>query len=363
MKIAVVLAHNWANTGMYSVDLSAFRLFESWGVTVDYFVASGGRTNSLFKSGQVPIYRISDAGPLIRYDRVVYWGDFTTSPYYALDDFESQLNSHDGPLSKNEVFRTWLDIFLMRGRNISETRMFSFAQNFQTLGAVSDRLNLASLGSLYERFTSIMPRDSVSTRELRTYFPSLPADIVTQGCDAAFLLPDQFTGPSERKPKQIGLFLGRTKIENRQDMIAELVRRGYNPVLLSQWLALPRNRFHENFLNLCTRIRDSVCVLTDTYHLAVNAIRIGTTPVVIGADEDAQISTVSDYKKRVMLRDLDSEDLYMALPGKFLSPELITQIADRVDAVVGAENPHPVHERSRQAAEAARSTFKAALLA
>lgn len=363
MNIAVVLAHNWANTGMYSVDLAAFRLFEAWGVTVDYFVASGARTNSLFKSGQVPIYRISDAGPLTQYDRVVYWGDFTTSPYYAIDDFASQLNSHDGPVSKNEVFKIWLDIFLMRGRDLSGQRLFSFAQNFQTLGAVTDKLNLPSLGSLYERFTSIMPRDSVSTRELHAHFPSLSAKIVTQGCDAAFLLPDQFSGPAERNPKQIGIFLERTKIDNRQDLLSELTRRGYKPLFLNQWLALPRNRFHENFLKLCGNIRNSACILTDTYHLAVNAIRIGTTPVVIGADDRAQTSTVSDYKKRVMLRDLESEDLYMAVPGKLMSPELIGRIADRIDALAGAENPHPVHRRSQQAAEAARSTFKAAVLA
>lgn len=363
MNIAVVLAHNWANTGMYSVDLAAFRLFESLGYTVDYFVASGGRTNSLFKSGQVPIYRISDAGPLMRYDRVVYWGDFTTSPYYAFDDFASQLNSHDGPLSKSEVFNIWLDVFMMRGRKASGPQLFSFAQNFQTLGAVKGKMNLASLAPLYERFTSIMPRDSVSTRELRGHFPSLSANVVTQGCDAAFLLPDLLTGASGKNSKQIGVFLERTQIANKQDLTAELTRRGYKPVFLNKWLALPRNRFHENFLGLCTQIRDCGAILTDTYHLAVNAIRIGTTPVVIGADEDAQTSTVSDFKKRVMLRDLDSEDLYMPITGKILPPEQIARIIDRVDAVANAEDLHPVHARSQDAAHAALSAFKAALLA
>ena len=35
MKIAILLAFNTQNYGMYSVDLAAFRVFESLGFTTD----------------------------------------------------------------------------------------------------------------------------------------------------------------------------------------------------------------------------------------------------------------------------------------------------------------------------------------
>lgn len=362
MKIAVMLAHNWANTGMYSVDLSAFRLFESLGFSVDYFVASGGRTNSLFKSGQVPIYRISDAGALSAYDSIVYWGDFTTSPYYALNDFLSQMNSYDGPVSNNDAFKAWVQMFLLSDRHVPGQRLFSFAQNFQTLGTVANKVSLPKMAPLYERFTSIMPRDSISKRELHAHLPSLPANVITQGCDAAFLLRDDCTAVVQKKPKQISLFFERTRVDNRADLIADIRRRGYEPTALSQWLSLPRNRFHENFLDMCNTIRESSCVITDTYHLAVNAIRMGVTPIVLGADDVAQTTTVSDFKKRVMLRDLDAEDLYSTVHNAMLPSEQIREIGDKVDAIAQAQAPHPVHEHARQAAEAALLAFKSALI-
>lgn len=362
MKIAVVLAHNWANSGMYSVDLAAFRFFESLGCVVDYFVASGARPHSLFKSGQIPIYHISDAGPLTRYDRVVYWGDFTTSPYYALEDFKAQIQTYEGGVSTVEIFKRWGEIFLMRGRKIPGQRLFSFGQNFQTLSAVASRVDLKSLAPFYERFDLIMPRDTVSMGELRAHLTSIPGGALVQGCDAAFVLPDIPTAALSRDPKKIGVYFGRTKMDNPRDVLAEIEKRGYEPVMLKQWLSLPRNNFHETFLAMSATMSGCACLLTDTYHLAVNAIRMGLTPVVIGDAAGAQTSTVSDFKKRVMLRDLGAEELYMEIANSRLSGAEITRIADMVDAMANQDVPHPAHLQAKKAAEAAVAEFRQRLL-
>lgn len=360
MRTAVVLAHNWANTGMYTVDLSAFRVFESLGLPVDYFAASGARPGSLFKSGQVPIYRISDAGTLRAYDNVVYWGDFTTSPYYAVDDLCVQLNSYEGPVSRHDAFLYWIDIFLLRQAKRPDQRLFSFCQNFQTLSVSAPKVNFEALRPLYERFSRIMPRDTVSTGEIAKHFPSVPAEILHQGCDAAFLLPDGTATPRDGGSRKVGVFLERSKIENKQELMHAIARQGYEPISLGQWLALPRNRFHENFLHLTASIAGCACVVTDTYHLAVNAIRIGTTPIVLGADEDAQTSTVSDFKKRVMLRDLDAEDLYVPIKDARLSEEQMARMIDRVAEL--ADGHHPVHARSQAAANKMQGEIRQALL-
>lgn len=365
MRTAVILAYNWANTGMYSVDLSAFRLFESLGLPVDYFVASGASPQGLFKSGQVPIYRISEAASLRPYDNVVYWGDFTTSPHYALDDLHGQLKNHDGPISLVEAFSYWMDIFLMRDKRRAGQRLFSFCQNFQTLGLTSTRADYGKLDKLYGRFTLIMPRDTVSTGELAKAFPSIPSQAIRQGCDAAFLLPDGMAPASGARPssdnRKVGLFLHRSRIDNKEALLSETLRRGYEPVALTEWMQLPRNRCHENFLSLSARISSCTAIVTDTYHLAVNAIRLGTAVVVLGANDTAQTSTVSDFKKRVMLRDLGSEDLYVPIDDGRLLPEQISAIVDRIDA--SAREIHPVHARAAAAADEMREAIRQAMLA
>lgn len=360
MRIAVVLAHNWANTGMYSVDLSAFRLFESFGQTVDYFVASGAKPHSLFKSGQVPIYAISDAASLSHYDKVVYWGDFTTSPHYGLDDLNAQLNSYDGPISRNDVFRYWRDMFLLSAAKKDGQKLYSFCQNFQTLSLTAASVDYQKLSKLYERFALIMPRDTVSTAEVAKCFPSIPAQAIRQGCDAAFLLSDALVPPPARDSRKVGIFFARSKIDNRPDILQQITARGYEPVGLNQWLQLPRNRYHENFTSLCERIAGCTAIVTDTYHLAVNAIRLGTIPVVLGANDHVQTSTVSDFKKRTMLRDLDAEDLYVPVDNGLVRPDQIGGIVDRLEA--SARETHPVHARASDAADAMRAAIRQAML-
>lgn len=344
---------------MYTVDLSAFRLFESLGLSVDYFAAAGARAG-LFKSGQVPIYRISEPEALRAYDNVIYWGDFSTSPHYAVDDLWSQLNSHEGPLARRDAFFYWLDMFLLRQAKRPDQRLFSFCQNFQTLGLSAPRMDFDVLRPLYERFTRIMPRDTASTGQLRTYFPTIPADVIRQGCDAAFLLPDGTASPRTPGSRRVGVFLARTEIENKLDLIQTFTQAGYELVNLGLWLTLPRNRFHENFRILTARIASCDAIVTDAYHLAVNAIRIGTTPLVLGTNENAQTSTVSDFKKRTMLRDLDSEDLYMTIDQARLSQDQLAGIVGRIAAL--AEGSHSVHDRGRKAGDAMRSEIAQALL-
>jgi hypothetical protein len=358
MRTAVILAFNSRNAGMYSVDLAAFRLFESLSLPVDYFRVSGRGAMGLVKHGQIPIYDLPDPAVLEHYDAIVFWGDFTTSPSYGREDFYLQINGADGESSRAELYDYWQRVFLLDGQERGARRIFSVGQNFQTLQTDAAGQDISGLARLYEQFDSFMPRDSMSLNALVRTFPGIDRAKLAQGVDCALMLNECSTGPRPAgRSGIIGGFFNRSRIRNVAELGVELKKRGYDIADVDRWLRLPTNRVHEGFREMCGQIRSFDCVLTDTYHFAVNAIREGTTPVVIGREAHEQTTTVGDYKKKVLLADLGASELYTEIAGDLLSREQVQQIVGQVDAIVKTATPHPLHARARLAADAARDEF------
>ena len=346
---------------MYSVDLAAFRLFAEMGGEVAYLVAAGPDTFGLFEYGKWTLHRIHNAEMLRQYDNIVYWGDFTTNPAYGLHDFTKQLIDFDGESSPQKAFDKWLSIFLLKGQDKGDRRIFSFGQNFQTMSSSTEQIDLRSLGPFYERFDAIMPRDTHSCTELGKYFPGIASGRLTLGTDCAFLLdaPDR-----EKRPRtgNIGIFFGRSNIANITSLVGRISAAGYKMRHVIRWLATPLNKRDPYFKLTLGEFGLCDAVITDTYHFAVNAIREGATPILLSRQGAQALSTVSDFKKKVLMHDLGAADLLREFDGDELSDAMMESIIEQIAVIVDRPDPHPVHASARQQADRALSEFRRAFL-
>jgi hypothetical protein len=362
MKTAVVLAYNSSNTGMYSVDISALQLFSKLEVPVDFLVGAGLDSFGWIEYGNIRLRKIKNPDILAGYDNIVYWGDFTTSPHYGIEDYFKLIRHYDGINSREHIFERWQKIHLLKDIDKGSRRIFSFGQNFQTLSHSAAQLNLASLASYYERFDAIMPRDSHSCDELKANFPTLSPGRLTMGSDCAFLLDHTQRRERSGRTGQICMVLGRSKVANFQPVIDRLAGQGYKFRYINRWLDSPANNFNAYYEGAIRELRSSDAVITDTYHFAINAIREGVTPVVLARAETGQTSTVGDFKKKVLLRDLVAEDLLAEFHGDGLNEEEVNAIVTRVGEIIDSTEPHGVHEAAREQGERAKDNFKRVFL-
>ena len=350
---------------MYSVDLAAFRVFESMGFTVDYYVAHHDGEQAMMKYGQIPLMVLPNAARLLDYDTIIYWGDFTTNVRYALEDFYHQRRQFTGQESPRSSFEQWSSIFLLAGQELKGRRLLSIGQSFQSIDRIQDSSLLHQSSSFYERFDLIATRDSHSTRDLLKAFPNLDASRVIQGVDCAFFLPDivrRSPRKNEQSAKKVGTFFFRSKITNLSSLLSSLQGDGLEVTPISRWLSLARANTHAHFLGVCSEISDCDLVITDTYHFAINAIRLGVTPVVLGVKADFQTTTVGDFKKKVLLSDLGSDDLYFELISNEMTEDESSAIILLAKSLIDADKPHQVHDTSKQHLTASLRNFKSALL-
>ena len=81
-------------------------------------------------------------------------------------------------------------------------------------------------------------------------------------------------------------------------------------------------------------------VVTDTYHLAINAWRAGTPAVCIGTPQPGAGSwplTLTDLKKHVLYLMYDASDLYIT-PGDFSRPASGRSTAARLASILADED-------------------------
>ncbi|NIC41997.1 polysaccharide pyruvyl transferase family protein [Aquabacterium sp. A08] len=83
------------------------------------------------------------------------------------------------------------------------------------------------------------------------------------------------------------------------------------PRPISNWLKT--NRFHPDhtYKAALKTLRSAEFVITDTYHLAINAINLGIPTIGIGLYQTEQVNTCADFKKKVLFEDLGIANFYI----------------------------------------------------
>jgi len=348
-KISILLSSSkkFRNTGMFSVDLAAYDFFSRNfpEAEIKFYVFELGERKyySQYESllpyityNEISKDNISD---IAKSDLIVFWSDFFHNRSFLeeyMEDYHfSKCKSSAEREDKQTLFHR---AFFLEGEAPSVIRksvifgnslMPSARKDFE----VKDRYTKNFL-TLYENAFAVMPRDEVSNVNARAFSGAHSI----RGIDPAFLYQG---APRYKKKRILGLFLGRRteisvsnvfsimrfakkeelKIEwlpwmiNTESMI---VRAVFNPrqmknlflhCLLSFVFKSDKEYSKSNLLNLS---RHSV-IITDTYHLCINAMSQGVHVYGVGSNSTIygkKAKDLHDKKKEVLFRMLGRSNRY-----------------------------------------------------
>lgn len=316
-SIAVVTALNPRNAGMYSVDLAAEQFLGGLGFETILLRGQTPKARRRDRFGIQQFQRLDDPEMLLRTSALVYWGDFTTSPLFAFNDFARRDIDQGAAANPDQAFERWCRLFLLHGSDRKNTKVASVGQNFLSLGSELSRLNLGQRRRLEDcyrlNFDFLFPRDPISTEEIRSVTSGANLT-VEEGMDAAFLLQQDILFPELADRKQDDSF---TYVFGRSGLNAQaLVKRteamtGLRPVELKGWLDLDPAAAHRQYGEMLGRIASSRFLLTDVYHCSINALSMGKPVLGLGVGSQSQSTTLSDLKKAILFRSLQMEGHYV----------------------------------------------------
>lgn len=374
-KIAVICAYNPGNAGMYSVDLAARKFFSSRECDFDLFVSQIWSRRSARLANRLKLYRITrpqteaygltfrlyhNPAQLSDYSHVVYWGDFTNNPAYGVQDFSRRHKNFGYASSRAAAMDKWKALFALTGGKPA-ARVVSAGQNFQYDYRAHGQDFSDVFDSLAKHFDHILPRDPYSVANLSAMLPANARTHVEQGLDCAFLLDDH----AERD--ETGTFCFKFARSGFAD-VAGLVRSveaatGLRPVHLEKWIGLPGDTGVADFARMRQEILGAHFVLTDTYHVCVNALTQGVPTYCLGRATAGQLSTTGDFKKKVLFDMMQAEAFYF----EHAEDDTEVDFFRRVEQSVGTGTHlrpdvfKPVRDIVRQRTEEFRSRLDAIL--
>ncbi|MBE0455496.1 MAG: polysaccharide pyruvyl transferase family protein [Roseovarius sp.] len=344
-RIAVVCAYNPKNAGMYSVDLAAQHYFSGKGCAFDLFVTQikrklpGRIANRLRldkilskhqRFGTLRFRLLYNPNQFDDYTHVVYWGDFTTNPVYGATEYAMRERKGGVSASYSAALHKWKALFALQGGKPAG-RVVSAGQNFQhdfnEYGSDFDDV-FASIGACFDH---ILPRDPWSAANLLRTLPPSSACKVTPGLDCAFLLPVT----ERRSPRpQFCYHFGRSGFDRTAALVGAVeARSGLRGVALEDWFTLDPTRAEMQFTAMRAELAQARFVLTDTYHVSVNAMAMGVPVYGIGRHAASQTGTLGDFKKQTLFEMMQAQPCYFACA----EDELEATFFQRVLAAVGAQ--------------------------
>ncbi|MFE1247414.1 hypothetical protein [Streptomyces sp. NPDC058735] len=346
-RVAVITAPNigYRNTGMLTVDLAFESLRRRAGGAFDatWYTLHTPDTVPLRDCARgtelpftfLPLAEHLDA--LRDHDAVVFWGDFLHTRHYLVQDATNRLTDF-GIAADRDAARALLNRTLLFADQPDELLARTLSYGGTILHNTQSDYEDEEYGPLFTRLVRrsrrMWVRDPLSAAKLA----HLRGDRTTDhfGSDAALLsrpgdlghLPT--TGWSRSVPEggAIGVFLGaRTPVPAWLPATCqELSDRLGAPLEWLPWFdrevpgpvshiaARPGDHTLGDLIGVLPRYR---LVITDTYHLAVNAWGAGTPAVCVGAPEPTPRThddylTLSDVKKHVFHMAYDAADFYLS---------------------------------------------------
>ncbi|WP_157983943.1 polysaccharide pyruvyl transferase family protein [Nesterenkonia muleiensis] len=281
------------------------------------FLSARGADYTLFSAQQaegrmynhVPFQRWED---LDSYSHVVYWGDFLNNPFYGYKSFPNRSRRWGIETSKREAIATWKELFTPR---YVEQKLYAIGQNFQH----DFTEKVTDFGPVFRRLEktleALVVRDPFSFQNLSRMVEFSALNQVQQGLDCAFLQE-----PRHRKTNggdgTFAYFFRRSKLANGETLVRRVEEAtGLRGVELKNWIPLPRSKWEGTFKALKIRIDSASLVVTDTYHVGVNAMQSRTPVVGIGRQSTRQVGTIGDFKKRVLFDMFDLSRFYHEIPA------------------------------------------------
>jgi len=362
--LAVVTALNPHNAGMYSVDLAAQQFLTGLNFSPILFRGQSRKGRRSERFGAQRFIRVRNTQALLKTDGVIYWGDFTTSPLFAAQDYTKREIEYGRCIDAESAFRQWGQIFLLSDAEHRTTKVASVGQNFLSLEDQLSHLKPTDrqlLETCYKNnFDLAFPRDPQSTKEFQRVVKGGHTR-VQPGMDAAFLLDHATLFPelsSITPGGSFGYVFGRSGFNRRAFVERVNNTTGLTPVDLSQWLNLDRRKAHRQYRHLLRQISSSRFIVTDLYHAAINALALGVPVLGLGMMCSTQTDTLSDLKKKLLFETLDLSNFYVELSGPYLNTDTAVEKFDQIitECITG-------FEKYREGLEEKRNDFRNRLTA
>ena len=307
-NVAVICAYNPGNNGMATVDRAARQVLRDEKVPFTLINVQRLRKRDLLK----PFVHLRELERLRSFTHIVYWGDFVNNPLYGMGDFLDR-EVWKG-YSESEGRRYWIDTFLDAAEHLGDsTSIASIGNCF--LGAdshASDSTITDAFGRFCRSADLIIPREDWSLKVVETLGGVNRGPRLFGGVDAAFL------GHWRQREAPHGSFsycFHRSKVT-----VGPADIRGIEALTGLESAEIPWTdtgvRLHRGLRRSIRRIQRSHFVITDVYHVCINAINLGIPVVCVSNPESGMAGTLSDAKKIAMLESLGAEDYLLEVePG------------------------------------------------
>ena len=339
------------NTGMATVDLAALcvigRIVPDAEVTLYTY---GNPSNIGYKCGELPYTYLNVEEHREQYfasDVFIFWGDFTHSrSYWTIDRaYHNAIKNCTSEVDAGEWNRRQFDdasqyIFLT---SLPESRLRNVIVFGSTIITNDARDETARSSNTldtvyYKRFRhffthvrTVLFRDAVSAARISPF----RGNEASLGCDCALLLQDSdlesipgFVAAPVRKG--VGVFFGRCSSKTKMMIFARLVARqlGQRSSWLPWFLWYPSERTYRlkaatlgfslssedvDTGLLLSSLSGYGFIITDTYHLCINAWRMGIPAVCIGEGAADMETSLNDKKKEILYEMYGARSLYVFL--------------------------------------------------
>lgn len=320
------------NTGMLTVDLAAHvTLSKLAHPNIVKFYTYGKLNEYSYPESEIPFTYldiIDHQEEYLKSDVFLFWGDFLHSLSYLEKDRGSwnKSLSQEGQTGFQSDYYKY--IFLSRLEEDRINRAIIFGSTIITNRAEDDVDQAYQLFSerLFKNAAGVFFRDALSAAKvspLRGLDPSL-------ACDCAFLLSDEdlerFSGFKMAEQRQgVGVYFGRTKSKFLMLLYAKLLARSLGES--SRWIPwfFTRRKIralagafgyqvpnqHVETGKILSELSGCKFIITDTYHVCVNAWRLGIPAICIGLGAATADNSLSDKKKEILFEMYGARSFYI----------------------------------------------------
>lgn len=352
-NIAIICAppHGEFNPGMHSVDLGAYSFFNRHKFTTDintsfFLLHEPEPSLNDFLKNQLPFKYtlfLNELEQLYQYDLIIYWGDFFhNAPFNrGLSKRLVRYNIADDEADAIKIIQK--HFFLSEAPIKILEKTIVFGSNY-FINGTKDLLNEEFASHSIRFFSNIKRvwnRDILSAIRMS----HMKKDYTTNflGVDCSFLFDKQTKNVTNTKNKgwlqsllgntgklKTGLFLGRMHnvLEQMIPFVNELNLELNNNIEWIPWFwqnedfynrirkeikgitVLPE---YKNLMELYDLLYKYDFIITDTYHLCLNAWKMGIPAICIGSGSSLLDSALTDKKKEIFFNMYEAQDFYVYL--------------------------------------------------
>jgi len=351
-KIAIVCAppHSEFNPGMHSVDLGAYSFFQrhpfSEEIELNFYLLHEPEPRlKKFIDHQLPFtYTLffNQLDALYQNDLIVYWGDFFhNAPFNR--GLSRRLVRYGLAQNENEALDTIQKHFFLSEAPIEVLqKTVVFGSNYFINGTkdmLNDTFNHNSI-RFFTHIKRVWNRDVLSALRMS----HIKKDYTTNflGIDCCFLFENGIkTVDKESKGRIKSLFSGKKKpkagvfLGRMHEVLPQLIpfvtalKQGLNSDMewipwlwqneefyasmhknLPDVVILPE---YKNLMELFELLKTYDFIVTDTYHLCLNAWKMGIPAICIGSGNSLLDSTLTDKKKELFFDMYEAQDFYVFL--------------------------------------------------